>query len=387
LKRKILWLASWYPNKLEPLSGDFIERHAKAASLLNDIYVIHLVKDNASVTSGDHSIVRQRYADYPNLTSVICYYRSANGLFSSLFSFVKYSLLQRKLIKEYIREKGEPDLINVHISFKAGVGALYAKRRYGIKYIVSEQWTIFCPEARPSFSDQPAAARKLIRKIYHGADNSCSVSTYLARSLEERFLIRKPVRIPNVVDTSLFYYSDEKYDLFTFIHISVLNYQKSPGEIIDAVRLLKQRTTRSFQLIIYGPYLSTIAAKIKEQELEKVIQYRQEVMQDQLSGEVRKCHTLLLYSRFETFGCVVIEALASGLPVIVSDISVMHELVQENQNGIFARIDDPEDLAEKMLWMMENYKSFDSKKISDEAKEIYSFEQIAKQFDILYKSE
>jgi hypothetical protein len=38
-----------------------------------------------------------------------------------------------------------------------------------------------------------------------------------------------------------------------------------------------------------------------------------------------------------------------------------------------------------MLLMMENYKSFDSKKISDEAKEIYSFEQIAKQFDSLYE--
>ena len=380
MKRKVLWLASWYPNKLEPLTGDFIERHAKAASLLNDITVIHVLNDHTGLTSGNKTIVKHHYPGYPSLHAITCYYTSTGRL----FSFIKYFRFQRQLIKEYIREHGKPNLVHVHISFKAGVGALYAKWRYGIKYIVSEHWTIFCPEAKPSFADQPQIARKLISKIFRGSLNNSAVSNYLSQSLTQKIGISNPVRIPNVLDTSLFYPSGEKHELFTFLHISVLNYQKSPEEILEAVRLLKIKTNRPFTLIIYGPHIATIAEMIENKGIGQHIQYRQEVMQDVLSAEVRKCHSLLLYSRYETFGCVVIEALASGLPVIVSDIPVMHELVQENVNGIFARIDDSEHLALKMLWMMENYERFDPKKIANESKEKYDFNAVAMLFDNLY---
>jgi glycosyltransferase involved in cell wall biosynthesis len=383
LKRKILWLASWYPNKLEPFNGDFIERHAKAASLLNDITVIHVVRDHKHLISGKTTIVKRLYENYPSLTTLTCYYKSVAGSFSLL----KYFRLQQQLIKKYIGENGKPDVINVHISFKAGLGALYAKWRYGISYVVSEQWTIFCPESRPSFQDQSSVARMCIAKIYKGASRSSAVSYYLAQSLAKMFGIEKPVRIANVVDTSLFYPSARRHDVFTFIHISVLNYQKSPDEIIDAVDFLRKKTDKPFRFIMYGPFISLLEEKIKKQNLDDVIEYRQEVIQSELAAEVRQCHSLVLYSRFETFGCVVIEALASGLPVVVSDIPVMHELVTENENGVFTNIEDTEDLAQKMLWMMENYESFDPKKISDEAKKKYSFLKISEQFDKLYKAE
>ena len=379
MKSKILWLASWYPNKLEPLNGDFIERHAKAASLLNDITVIYVKKDHEQLTSGKTTIVEKEYKDHPSLKSITCYYKS----FAGSLSLIKYLRLQQKLIAAYIRQNGKPDVINVHISFAAGLGALFAKWKYGIPYIVTEHSTIFCPEASPSFRDQSYAARLFIRIIIKQALRITAVSHYLAQSLAGRFQIPEPVRIPNVVDTSLFYPSHVKHEVFTFIHISVLNYQKSPDEIIDAVDLLKQKTGVLFRLIIYGPYIPHIDNKIKKQHLEDVIQYRQEVMQDELSAEVRKCHSLILYSRFETFGCVVIEAFASGLPVIVSDIPVMHELVTQ-QNGIFARIDNAEDLADKMLLMMEGYDRFDLKRVAEEAKEKYAFAVVARQFDELY---
>ncbi|HUQ65800.1 MAG TPA: glycosyltransferase [Flavitalea sp.] len=387
MKRKqILWLTSWYPNKLEPLSGDFIERHAKAASLLNDITVIHVVKDNHDINSARKTVIINKYKSFPSLTSYKGYYTSPGGtFFSSFISLLKHFKLQKQLIKQYVREYGKPDLIHVHICFKAGIGALYCRWRYGIRYIVSEQWTIFCPEAKPSFGDQSFIIRWFIRQIYKGASATSAVSTYLARSISGRFSIVEPLRIPNVVDTKLFFPSSAKYDVFTFIHISVLNYQKSPDEIILAIDLLRQKTNRPFQLIIYGPFVKELADKIKDKNTEQYIQYRREVMQDELSAEVRKCHALLLYSRFETFGCVVIESFASGIPVIVSDIPVMRELVEENVTGIFASPGDPEKLAEKMLWMMENYKSFDPGIISRTARDKYEYFTISEKFDWMYR--
>ena len=46
----VLWLPSWYPNKLAPFDGDFIQRHAKAAALYNDILVIYAVPDEERKT-------------------------------------------------------------------------------------------------------------------------------------------------------------------------------------------------------------------------------------------------------------------------------------------------------------------------------------------------
>ena len=49
---KILWLASWYPNELLPLNGDFVQRHAKAVSLRNEVTVINITRDKKKLITG-----------------------------------------------------------------------------------------------------------------------------------------------------------------------------------------------------------------------------------------------------------------------------------------------------------------------------------------------
>ena len=41
-EKYILWLPSWYPNKSDAYVGDFIQRHARAASLVNQIVVLYV---------------------------------------------------------------------------------------------------------------------------------------------------------------------------------------------------------------------------------------------------------------------------------------------------------------------------------------------------------
>lgn len=382
--KKVLWLTSWYPNKLEPLTGDFIERHAKAASLRNHITVIHVVKDHLDVTPGASSVVNVAYPGFTHLTAYNAYYKVRRGFFSGALSLWKYFRVLTSLVKKYIDENGRPDLVQVHVCYKAGLGALYCKWKFGIKYVVSEHWTVFCPEAKPSLKDQSPLARWLMKIIYRNAEHSTAVSGYLARSLAAHFKIEEPVRIPNVVDSRIFFPGNDKHGKFTFIHISVLNYQKNPGHIIEAVSLLKERGYVNFRLIIYGPQLERVRQMIAAKKLEDYIDYRAEVTQDVLAAEVRRCHALILYSRFETFGCVVIEALASGLPVLVSDIPVMHEIVEERVTGSFVKPEQPALLAEKMLWMMENYPRFNADDIARKTQQAYSFEKVSEMFDDVF---
>ena len=39
-----LWLASWYPSKIAPFEGDFIQRHARATALVQPVHVVHVCK-------------------------------------------------------------------------------------------------------------------------------------------------------------------------------------------------------------------------------------------------------------------------------------------------------------------------------------------------------
>ena len=44
-KLHVLFLCGWYPSRVLPTNGDFIQRHAEAVSLNHDVSVIHLITD------------------------------------------------------------------------------------------------------------------------------------------------------------------------------------------------------------------------------------------------------------------------------------------------------------------------------------------------------
>lgn len=59
---------------------------------------------------------------------------------------------------------------------------------------------------------------------------------------------------------------------------------------------------------------------------------------------------------YESFGRVVIEAFATGLPVIASRLGALAELVHDSCNGLHFQAGDPEDLAAKVEWLLANPK-------------------------------
>jgi glycosyltransferase involved in cell wall biosynthesis len=71
---------------------------------------------------------------------------------------------------------------------------------------------------------------------------------------------------------------------------------------------------------------------------------------------------ILRYSRFlilpalcyEGFPMVIREAFACGKPVIASKLGAMAELVEDGKTGLLFEPGNPEDLAEKIKWMLDN---------------------------------
>src|ERR1700733_14547564 len=135
---KILWLASWYPSEKSPFDGDFIQRHARAASLYNAIFVIHVTGKQPG-----QFYVDQKTRDSAHLNEHILFFTRSYSFFGRIMANYRLQKMYRRAIKEYIRENGKPDLVHVHVPLKAGMAALWAKRKFKTPFIVTEHWGIY----------------------------------------------------------------------------------------------------------------------------------------------------------------------------------------------------------------------------------------------------
>lgn len=383
---RILWLASWYPNRLAQFTGDFIQRHAQAASLYTNVQVIYVVRDTTGEITKD--VLVKEFGD-GNLNEMIVYYycnQVIPGFLDKYFSFLKFKRVFKKAILQYIDKEGNPDLTHVHTGMKAGLLAMWMKRKFKIPYVVSEHWTGFLPEAKDNFDDLPGVIKRNWKKLIWNAAGVSVVSSYLADKMKSRIKSQYPLLIiPNVVNTSVFFPGQQqKRRLAKFVHVSELNFQKNPGNILQAFAIVKERGGL-FWLDIFGTPGNEVKAMVHDLGLSDDVQFHGEVAQTELSGFFQQADALILYSRYETFGCVIIEANACGLPVIVSDIPVLNEIVKEGENGVFVKGNDPQALAEKILVFINGQVKFDSANIAEIAYKKYNYGEIGKKFHEWYK--
>ncbi len=124
---------------------------------------------------------------------------------------------------------------------------------------------------------------------------------------------------------------------------------------IDAVNILKNKGLR-FVVKWYGysdkhkDYYSKCLSKIKEYELSEYIQLLPKTL------DIEKCYNeadyFCLPSLFEGTPNVICEAIASGLPVVCSDICDNSIYVHEGENGFLFNPMSPDSIAEAMCFML-----------------------------------
>ncbi len=380
--KQVLWLASWYPNSLESFDGDFIQRHAEAVALFCKVHVIYVKKDKQLKTNE----IATEIHDSVNLTQEIIYYNSMSTGIKLLDKFLsqrKFNEVYRNAFTEYFQISGKPDVVHVHVAMKAGITALWIKRKWRIPFIVSEHWTGYLPNADIRVDSFPALYQKWIKRILQKADAVTVVSDHLGKSMQDMLPKIKYEVIPNVVNTQIFYPGEKQLSTVTrFIHISNMNYQKNTEAIIEAASLLKDEL--KFTLNLYGPPNHEIENLIIEKGLQNQVFIKGEVVQDQLAEAIRQSDALILYSRFETFGCVIIEANACAVPVIVTDLEVFHELVEENVNGIFVEGENAAALAKKIKQFALQRNKFVGSAIAKETAEKFSYKSVGLLFNNLY---
>jgi len=123
---------------------------------------------------------------------------------------------------------------------------------------------------------------------------------------------------------------------------------------------------------------------IQQLDLEKVVNLKGEIPHTEVAREMQVHDLFVLFSNFENLPCVIIEAQASGLPVLATDVGGISEMVDEASGRLVAAKDE-EALLEKMNKMLDEIDNYERVKIREQAVARFSYEEVGERFKNIYQ--
>jgi glycosyltransferase involved in cell wall biosynthesis len=132
--------------------------------------------------------------------------------------------------------------------------------------------------------------------------------------------------------------------------------EKRVPVLVPALALVRERAPELRGTFLGdGPERSTVLRAITQHGLEGAISAPGFVEADELKRTMRRALCLVLPSRREGYGLVVVEAAAAGTPSIVARApeSAATELIEDGENGFIAESVEPEALAEAILRVLD----------------------------------
>ena len=155
--------------------------------------------------------------------------------------------------------------------------------------------------------------------------------------------------LTNGIDTSTFFPASRKEGIVKFLFVGRTDREKGIDILLDALNLIPE--SYNFELHIAG-----IGDMVKDliNSKNKSLIYHGMLKEDSLFRLYRECDVFLFPTKWEPFGLVILEALASGLHVIVSDVMKGAFDDFEKLGVLDYIINNPESYARSMISVIEN---------------------------------
>jgi glycosyltransferase involved in cell wall biosynthesis len=228
------------------------------------------------------------------------------------------------------------------------------------------------------------------------ADELISASAYIAQGVESCFG-RSSKMVPNGVDPSLFISdrarrSDTRKMLGipeeapVLITVSALQGRKGIEKVLDVVGCLK-RSMPDIRYILCGDGNNkdreAFHAKVTALGIMPNVRFMGN--QKDVSGFYNAADLFVFLPEFEGFGIVALEAMASGLPLIVSQGSAFPEILSEG-GGIMVDPDAPEDIARTIHALLQDRERRSAMGAAGRAvvEKKYSWDAIASQLESIF---
>ena len=386
VRLKILFFASWYPNKYNNVLGIFIRNKAQAISSLCDVAVIYAMKDPTAKNIFDIESVHDG-----SIFTVKIYFRTSSNPFLDrlLYNirFLHAYYLAWKLVKQ---QWGTPDLIHVNVVDRAGIPALFFKWLKRIPYVITEHST---PDVGFTKGEhkKPRFPHRLLQMAIWGQSSGGSVDSTISMKFLKKMGITRQIRvIPNVVNidatqlqrTKIPPQANKKVGL----HISILNARKNVHDIIQAIADVSA-SRQDFEIHIIGDgeqKTSLVELAINLNILNRIVFFHGYVTDEQKLEFIARSDFHIINSNEEGFSVVTAESLCYGIPVITTDCGGPEDFVSE-KNGIVVSRKDLKGLSAALKKMLDTARLYNRSQISAEACARFDPAVVARQtFEMYY---
>jgi glycosyltransferase involved in cell wall biosynthesis len=178
-------------------------------------------------------------------------------------------------------------------------------------------------------------------------------------------------------------------DEIVLLYVGRISFDKGIYELLDALKNISKTRQNKMKLCLVGSILPDeemkLNAKINQLKIkDKIIFCGQ---QDNVVPYYCAADIFVLPSYHEGLPLALLEAMSMGLPVIVSNIGGMVEIVEEGRNGLFVPPKDANSLKGKINWSLDNPKEL--KKIGENARSSvvkdYSLNQMCVKYIQIFK--
>ena len=230
------------------------------------------------------------------------------------------------------REGWMPDVVQLNVIQKQGLLALWLKRRYNIPYIIVEHWSGYLPQSG-QFFHMPAWKKRFVRLVCRGAEQVLTVSTPLLQAMQKAGLqAQQWGLIDNVVDD--FFFQNTRNTLNnrntpkTLLHISCFDERaKNIKGLLRAAKMLStQRQDWRLVLIGTGGDYNDVRAFADSLDFpEGLLVWTGELTPREVAEWLHQADALVLSSRYETYGVILAEATAAGVPILSTPVGIAEE--------------------------------------------------------------
>lgn len=380
---EILFVPRWYPSRVDPMPGLFIQRQAESLAKLHSVKVISVHPDPDC--PGNFEIARSKENEVD-----VCrvYYRPGRGygILSKLAGAFRYVMAHHRGYMSLMPFRA--DLVHGHILTREIWFAAYMAGKQKCRFLISEHWSRYFP----GNGTYRGMFRKLLTKrlVKRSAALLC-VSETLKGAMKECSLSHPQTYIvPNIVDMKEFIPSLEipERQEPLILHVSCFeDKSKNISGFLEALAVLSLQG-RKFRAVLVGEGPDLVAMKELASRLgfeEGIVSFAGLKQGKELVEMFQKASFLVQTSRYETFGTVIVEALACGIPVVSTRTGIAAELIGED-NGYLIKQPVVNEIVAAIGQMIDNYSNFDRNKLHASVADRFSEEYIAELLTHIYHS-
>ncbi len=310
-----------------------------------------------------------------------------------------YPILAFRCAKKLHQARDYQIVWSIMAAYAGAAGLLFAKRFPMVKFLLTLQEG----DSLEHIYAQVRGFKKQWQAIFRRADYIQAISNFLADWARQEGATCPIEVVPNGVDVEKFQIPNFKFQknsegsIFKIITVSRLVPKNGIDILIRAATELKFQIPNSkfqIQILGSGSEETKLKALAKDLKIEDRVEFVGKVAQDDLPPYLSQADIFVRPSRSEGLGTAFLEAMAAGLPVIATRVGGIPDFLHphlpfplkptpksstllgdpgkgeevplprgegqgEGQgegeaNGLFANVDDPQDLAKKIRFLMQN---------------------------------